>query len=71
MAVMTSAERQRLYSARRAAEGIAQFKTWLPIAQHAELYRLIDMLKSNPEMRVASVALQNQETGRMHGVKLR
>lgn len=69
--VMTSTERGRNLKQRRAAAGISQFNVWLPLSQHAELWALIDALRSNPEMRVCSISLQDAKTGRMKGVKLR
>ena len=68
---MTSTERARAYKARMDDQDMAQFMTWLPRAQCAELRAVCEALKANPDMRVCSIALQDGKTGRMKGVKLR
>ena len=68
---MTSGERARRFKARQAQEGLAQLNVWVPRIHHADLRRLVEMLRENPDVRVVSVTMQDLATGRMRGVKLR
>lgn len=66
----TNTERQRAFAQRQKDKGFAQFKVWAQRKQLPELKALFEMLASDPNLRIVSVAVQDGATGRVKGVKL-
>lgn len=64
---MTNSQRQAALRERRKAEGLVQVNVWLPAEAAAELAIAAELIRQNPNLRVAR--LVDVTTGKLAGLK--
>jgi hypothetical protein len=64
---MSPAERARRHKAKLIESGLVQVNLWVPAGCVAELQRAAELMRENPELRIARLA--SQKTGKLCGLK--
>ena len=64
---MSGAERARAHKARMVEQGLTQINVWVPMAAAPEIMRAAELLRDNPDLRIAR--LVSTKTGKLRGLK--